>query len=81
MHNLRYWLLERWRFHVQFNNQDAWMVELMPESGPERLYRPDASITGWRRLCDNARGESDLAETAPEETALEDETPADLARI
>lgn len=66
-HQLRYWLRERWVFHVQFNNQDAWMVELMPESGPERLYRPDASITGWRRLCEHARGEEESAEQRAEE--------------
>jgi phenylpropionate dioxygenase-like ring-hydroxylating dioxygenase large terminal subunit len=74
-HHLRYWLRERWVFHVQFNGQDAWMVELMPESGPERLYRPDASITGWRRLCEHARGE-DQAETPPTE-----ESPEALAVI
>ena len=42
---------------MQFNNQDARMVELMPETAPERLFRPDASITAWRRLCEHARGE------------------------
>jgi hypothetical protein len=71
-HHLRYWLWVRWVFHGQFNNQDRWMVELMPESGPERLYRPDASITGWRRLCEQARGETHPeAETegAPDELA------------
>ena len=53
---LRYWLYRRWIFHVQFNNQDSRMVELMPETAPERLFRPDASITAWRRLCEHARG-------------------------
>jgi hypothetical protein len=53
---LRYWLYRRWVFHVQFNNQDARMVELMPDTAPERLFRPDASITAWRRLCEHARG-------------------------
>jgi hypothetical protein len=28
----------------------------MPETVPERLYRPDVSITAWRRLCEQARG-------------------------
>jgi hypothetical protein len=55
-YRLRYWLYRRWLFHVQFNNQDGWMVSLMPETGPERLFRPDASITAWRRLCEHARG-------------------------
>jgi hypothetical protein len=31
------------------------MVRLMPETTPERLYRPDVSITAWRRLCEQAR--------------------------
>jgi hypothetical protein len=56
-HRLRYWLYRRWLFHGQFNDQDGWMVRLMPETGPERLFRPDASITAWRRLCEHARGE------------------------
>jgi phenylpropionate dioxygenase-like ring-hydroxylating dioxygenase large terminal subunit len=49
-----------WYLHDQFTAQDERMVRLMPMSGPERLYRPDASITAWRRLCEHARG----AETA-----------------
>jgi phenylpropionate dioxygenase-like ring-hydroxylating dioxygenase large terminal subunit len=52
---LRYWAYIRWIFHVEFNNQDASMVEMM-ETPPEILYRPDLSIIGWRRLCENARG-------------------------
>ena len=55
-YRLRYWTYRRWLFHVHFNSQDGSMVELMPESGPERLFRPDASITAWRRLFANARG-------------------------
>ncbi len=52
------WYQLYWRnvHHVQFNNQDVWMVELMPETAPERLYRPDVSITAWRKLCEHARG-------------------------
>jgi phenylpropionate dioxygenase-like ring-hydroxylating dioxygenase large terminal subunit len=52
---LRYWTYLRWIFHVEFNNQDARMVEMM-QTPPEVLYRPDLSIIGWRRLCENARG-------------------------
>ena len=59
-YRLRYWLYRRWLFHGQFNDQDGWMVRLMPETGPERLFRPDASITAWRRLFDNARGATPL---------------------
>jgi phenylpropionate dioxygenase-like ring-hydroxylating dioxygenase large terminal subunit len=54
---IRYWLYRRWLFHVGFNSQDGWMVRLMPETAPERLFRPDSSITAWRRLCDRARGQ------------------------
>jgi phenylpropionate dioxygenase-like ring-hydroxylating dioxygenase large terminal subunit len=55
---LAYWLYRRPWHHVQFNNQDAWMVRLTPETAPERLYRPDASITAWRKLCEHARGQT-----------------------
>jgi nitrite reductase/ring-hydroxylating ferredoxin subunit len=30
--------------------QDQWMIELM-QTPPERLYRPDVSITAWRKWC------------------------------
>lgn len=55
-----FWLFNRWAHLVQFNNQDTWMVGLTPETAPERLYRPDVSITSWRKLCENARREVDL---------------------
>jgi nitrite reductase/ring-hydroxylating ferredoxin subunit len=36
--------------------QDQWMIELM-QTPPERLYRPDVSITAWRKWCqEKARG-------------------------
>jgi nitrite reductase/ring-hydroxylating ferredoxin subunit len=54
---LGYWLYRRPFHHVQFNDQDVWMVRLMPDTPPERLYRPDASITAWRKLCEQARGQ------------------------
>jgi len=53
-----YQLYIKWAHHIQFNGQDTWMVSLMPETPPERLYRPDASITAWRKLCEHARGEA-----------------------
>jgi hypothetical protein len=65
---LNYWLNRRWIEHVQFNGQDTRIVEWMPNTGPERLYRPDASITAWRRLCEEARGEAPH-ENAPETAA------------
>jgi nitrite reductase/ring-hydroxylating ferredoxin subunit len=43
----------RWLFHGQFTEQDAWMVDVM-DAPPERLYRPDISITGWRRWIEKA---------------------------
>lgn len=52
---LRYWAYIRWIFHVEFNNQDARVVEMM-QTPPERLYRPDLTIIGWRRMAENARG-------------------------
>jgi nitrite reductase/ring-hydroxylating ferredoxin subunit len=50
---LRYLLWIRWLFHGQFSAQDKWMVDVM-DAPPERLYRPDVSITAWRRLCEQA---------------------------
>ena len=38
----------------------------------ERLYRPDASITAWRKLCERARG-------APSPTRSLDDELAELA--
>ena len=40
----------RWLFHGNFSSQDAWMVE-ETDAPPEQLYRPDLSLTAWRRLC------------------------------
>lgn len=40
----------RWLFHGDFSSQDAWMVE-QTDAPPERLYRPDLSLTAWRRLA------------------------------
>lgn len=54
---IRYWVYIRWLFHWRFNNQDNEMVELLPgRSHPERLFRPDVSITAWRKLCESDRG-------------------------
>jgi hypothetical protein len=54
---ISYFLVWKPLHHIQFNNQDAWMVRLMPDTSPERLYRPDASITAWRKLCEHSRGQ------------------------
>src|SRR5260370_3788693 len=60
---LEYYLYIRALFHGHFNGQDAKMVEYLPEGFPERLFRPDASITSWRRLFDNIRGETHVPAT------------------
>jgi phenylpropionate dioxygenase-like ring-hydroxylating dioxygenase large terminal subunit len=49
---LYYWLWVRWIFHGLFNDEDRLMVDVM-DAPPERLYRPDVSITEWRRLCED----------------------------
>jgi len=52
----KYRLWYRWAYHALFHNQDQRIIERMAIP-PEQLYRPDASITAWRRLCDEqARG-------------------------
>jgi phenylpropionate dioxygenase-like ring-hydroxylating dioxygenase large terminal subunit len=53
----RYWLFLRWVFHVQFNDQDARMVELM-RTPPEQLFGPDHSLIAWRALCEDALQQS-----------------------
>ena len=49
----KYLTFVRWLFHGQFTGQDRWMVDVM-DAPPERLYRPDVSITRWRALCESA---------------------------
>ncbi|MEU6749651.1 Rieske 2Fe-2S domain-containing protein [Spirillospora sp. NPDC046719] len=41
----------RWLFHGQFSGQDAWMVDVT-DAPPEKLYRPDVSLTAWRSLSE-----------------------------
>ncbi len=53
---LRFWLYIRWAYMWQFNRQDQQMIEQV-RIPPERLFRPDKSITVWRSHCErNARG-------------------------
>jgi len=48
---LRYRAFLRWVYYgLQNRLQDQWMIELM-DIPPERLYRPDVSITAWRKWC------------------------------
>ena len=50
---LRYWLYILWVHHYNFNNQDLRVVRLQGESHPERLFRPDVSITAWRHMVES----------------------------
>jgi phenylpropionate dioxygenase-like ring-hydroxylating dioxygenase large terminal subunit len=59
-----YYLWVRWVFHGMFNDEDALMVDVM-DAPPERLYRPDVSITEWRKLCERQdRGDPQPYEAA-----------------
>lgn len=51
---LKYLVGIRWLFHGQFTGQDAWMVDVT-DAPPERLYRPDVSITAWRRRIEKSK--------------------------
>ncbi|MEU4827153.1 Rieske 2Fe-2S domain-containing protein [Actinomadura citrea] len=50
---LKYLAAIRWLFHGQFTAQDAWMVDVM-DAPPEKLYRPDLSLTAWRRKVEQS---------------------------
>jgi nitrite reductase/ring-hydroxylating ferredoxin subunit len=52
LYKLRYWTYIRWLFHGQFTGQDQWMVDVT-DAPPEQLYRPDVSLTAWRKLCED----------------------------
>ncbi|GAA2446340.1 hypothetical protein GCM10010191_74170 [Actinomadura vinacea] len=56
----------RWLFHGQFSAQDAWMVDVT-DAPPEKLYRPDVSLTAWRNLTEEqyAKKLADSGGTAP----------------
>jgi nitrite reductase/ring-hydroxylating ferredoxin subunit len=45
----KYLAAVRWLFHGSFSAQDEWMVG-ETDAPPERLYRPDISLTAWRKL-------------------------------
>jgi len=69
----------RWLFHGQFSGQDAWMVEVT-DAPPEKLYRPDVSLTTWRNLAEEEYAEkiADPAKhtpKAPVRPARERRTP------
>ncbi len=47
----KYLAAVRWLFHGEFSGQDAWMVDVC-DAPPERLYRPDLSLTAWRKMVE-----------------------------
>ena len=67
---IRYWTYLRWFFHGEFNDQDARVVEMM-DTPPEELFRPDTSIIGWRKLCEQARGKPVMPQERPGEYAAD----------
>jgi phenylpropionate dioxygenase-like ring-hydroxylating dioxygenase large terminal subunit len=48
----QYWLWHRWVFHLLFNGQDERIISRLDYSAPERLYRPDRSITDLRKYIE-----------------------------
>jgi phenylpropionate dioxygenase-like ring-hydroxylating dioxygenase large terminal subunit len=56
-----YWGWVRWVFHGMFNDEDRLMVDVM-DAPPERLYRPDVSITEWRRLVEETHRGAPISE-------------------
>jgi phenylpropionate dioxygenase-like ring-hydroxylating dioxygenase large terminal subunit len=71
---LRYWTYIRFIHHIVLNRwEDGFIVENM-DCPPERLFRPDASIVGWRRWCEMKarRSPTELgAATVPQRAALD----------
>jgi phenylpropionate dioxygenase-like ring-hydroxylating dioxygenase large terminal subunit len=58
---LYYWTWARWVFHGLFNDEDRLMVEVT-DAPPERLYRPDVSLTEWRRMVEEEARRSPVEE-------------------
>lgn len=59
---LKYLFAFRWLFHGQFTAQDAWMVDVM-NAPPEKLYRPDLSLTAWRQHIERMGPEPQVDKT------------------
>lgn len=69
---LRYYAYILWVHHYNFNNQDLRVVSLQGDSHPVRAFRPDISITAWRRMVeDEARGPSGVSRPADTAQAAE----------
>ena len=64
---LRYWTYIRHIHHIMLNRwEDGFIVAAM-DSPPEELFRPDISVVGWRRWCDERarRSPAEAADTPP----------------
>jgi len=76
---LRFRAFLRWVYYgLQNRAQDQWMIGLM-DIPPERLYRPDVSITAWRKWCHEQARPSlrrSIAESLTEEPTLSEEPVA-----
>ena len=59
----KYWSAIRPLFHGEFSGQDEWMVDVC-DAPPERLYRPDSSLTAWRKMVED--GPVDPSQPPPE---------------
>ncbi|HLY64806.1 MAG TPA: aromatic ring-hydroxylating dioxygenase subunit alpha [Chloroflexota bacterium] len=69
---LRYRLYIRRIFHTWFSRQDGVMLAAI-KAPPERLFRPDATLIAWRKLCEGARrpdGEWQAPSIEPETIAV-----------
>jgi nitrite reductase/ring-hydroxylating ferredoxin subunit len=63
---LRYWSYIRYIHHVLLNRREDGFIVAVTDSPPEQLFRPDISIVGWRRWCE------EKARRSPAETRIAD---------
>ena len=65
--------------HIQFNNQDTWMVSSCRRPRPSACIAPTSLITAWRKLCEQARGEQPVG--APSEPPWRERDEADQPAV
>lgn len=61
---LRYWSYIRYIHHVLLNRREDGFIVAVTDSPPERLYRPDISVVGWRKWCEEKARPSPAAAQA-----------------
>jgi len=61
---IAYDLAIRWIYHHSFHDEDLLMVRAM-ETPPEVLYRPDRSISAWRRMVEDYLTKRGLGDHRP----------------